>query len=60
MIGSPARRVCDTPLQESESVPAGFTPEGIDVKEAYQTFGTDTMGSSNKFAGAPGTNRLRH
>jgi hypothetical protein len=59
-IGNPPLRVCDAPLQESESVPAPFAPEGINVKEAYQMFRTDTTGSSNVFARAPGTNRLRH
>jgi len=34
-------RICDTPLQESESMPARLAPKGINVKEAYQTFRTD-------------------
>jgi hypothetical protein len=55
-----AIRIFDTPLQKSESVTARLAPEGINVKEAYQTFGTDTMDSFNVIAGALGTNRLRH
>ena len=53
-------RVCDSPLQESESVPARLAPKGIDVKETYQTFRTDPTNSFNVIAGALGTNRLRH
>ena len=39
---------------------ARFAPEGINVKEAHQTFKTVSAGSFNVFAGALGTNRLRH
>ena len=53
-------RVCDAPLQESESVPARLAPEGINVKEAYQTLRTDPTDSFNVFAGALGTNWLLH
>ena len=41
-------------------MPARFAPEGINVKEAHQTFKTVSAGSFNVFAGALGTNRLRH
>jgi hypothetical protein len=53
-------RVFDAPLQKSESVPAHLAPEGINAKEAYPTFRTDPMDSFNIFAGAFGTNGLRH
>jgi hypothetical protein len=37
-----------------------LAPEGINVKEAGQTFRTDPTDSFDVFAGAPRTNRLRH
>ena len=40
-------RICDAPLQESESAPAGSAPERINVKEAYQTFRTEPTDSFN-------------
>ena len=52
--------ICEAPLQESESAPARLAPEGINVKEAYQTFRTEPTDSFNVFTGAPWTNRLRH
>ena len=52
--------ICDAPLQESESAPARLAPEGLNVKEAYQTFRTEPTDSFNVFTGAPWTNRLRH
>src|SRR5262245_2141657 len=50
--------VCDTPLQDSESVPARLAPEGINVKEAHQTFKTIPSGSSDIVAGTLGTTNL--
>jgi len=47
-------------LEESKSVAARFAPEGINVKEAYQTFRANPTDSFNVFAGAPGTNRRLH
>jgi hypothetical protein len=43
-------RICDPPLQESESVPARLAPKGINVKKAYQTFRTDPTDSFNVIA----------
>src|SRR5262245_10358236 len=48
--------VSDTPLQDSESVPAQLAPEGINVKKAHQTFKTVPSGcSSDIVAGTLGT-----
>src|SRR5262249_46856989 len=51
--------VSDTPLQDSESVPARLAPEGINVKDAHQTFKTVPSGcSSDIVAGTLGTMNL--
>ena len=51
--------VSDTPLQDSESVPAQLAPEGINVKKAHQTFKTVPSGcSSDIVAGTLGTMNL--
>jgi hypothetical protein len=39
-------------------VPARFAPEGINVKDAHQTFKTVSTDSFNVIAGALGTNRF--
>jgi hypothetical protein len=39
---------------------ARLAPEGINIKEAYQTFRTEPTDSFNVFAGALGTNWLGH
>jgi hypothetical protein len=52
--------ICDAPLHDSESVPARFAPEGINVEDAHQTFKTDSTDSFNEIAGTLGTSRLRH
>ena len=52
--------VSDPPLLDSESVPAGFTPEGVDIEAAHQTLKPYSSGSFNGFAGTLGTNRLQH
>ena len=63
LSGAPVQldfRVCDAPLEEPKSVPARLAPEGINVKEAHQTFRTDPTDALNVFARAFWTNSFRH
>jgi len=44
-------------LEDTKSVSARLAPEGVNVKEAYQTFKTDPTDSFNVYAGTFGTGR---